>query len=112
MNPEPASFAQLLEERRASARETLREVSEEDLRNLMREIFPDETHPWAEPFATFLQEHRGERVLRGETSDGYAFVYFPQSNRGAWYQHLGSLLGVGLIGDRGLKALAELAKGH
>lgn len=112
MNPEPASFTQLLEERRASAKESLREASDEELLAILREIFPDGTHPWAEAFAAFLQEHRSERALRGETADGYAFVYFPQSNRGLWYQHVGSLLGVGLIGDRGLKALAELSKGY
>jgi len=109
---EPANFAQLLEERRASAKETLREASNEELQELLHELFPDPTHPWADTFASYIDQHRAERVVRGETSDGYGFVYFPQSERGIWYQHVGTLLGVGPLGERGLKALSEIVKGY
>ena len=81
---------------------TLRQASREELCALIAELFPDKTHPFAEPFSRFIEEHRSERAVRGETSDGIAFVYYPQSNRGVWYQYAGAgnLVGVGLLGEK------------
>jgi len=46
--------------------------------------------------------------VRGETSDGIAFVYYPRSNRGIWYERSGKELGVGMLGPTDLNALAEI----
>jgi hypothetical protein len=49
-----------------------------------------------------------------KTTDGIAFVYYPQSNRGIWYEGTGKDLGVGILGPNELKALAEIVSetGH
>jgi hypothetical protein len=111
---EPSGFAEKLTQRKESARQTLRETSCEELRALVVELFPDGAHPWAAAFSQFIEEHQAEPALRGETSDGYAFVYYPRSNRGVWYERTGKALGVGMIGPAALKVLSEIVSetGH
>lgn len=72
---EPSGFAEMLRQRKESARKTLRQTSCEELRALVRELFPDGSHPWAEPMSQFIEEHQAETAVRGETSDRIAFVY-------------------------------------
>jgi hypothetical protein len=110
MNSEPTNFAELLAQRKASAQETLHEVSNEELRALIAKLFPDGTHPWAESFASFIDEHQTEPALQGETSDGISFVYYPNTNRGIWYQYQNSLRGVGLLSERNLRLLSEIVR--
>ena len=105
---EPSGFAEMLVQRKESARKTLRETSNEELHALVRELFPDSTHSWAESFSKFIEEHRSERIFRGETSDGIGFVYYPRSNNGIWYRYVGKVASVGRLGPNGLKALAEI----
>ena len=99
---DPAGFAENLALRKESARRTLRTASSEELRALVGELFADMVHPFYEPFSKFIEEHRSETAVRGETSDGIAFVYYPRSNRGMWSTHAGKRLSVGL------KALSEI----
>ena len=110
MNSEPSNFAELLAQRKASAQETLREISNEELRALIAKLFPDGTHPWAESFASFINEHQKERALQGETSDGISFVYYPETNLGIWYQYQNGLRGVGLLSERNLRMLSEIVQ--
>src|SRR6266446_2143656 len=109
MSPyEPSGFTEKLIQRKESARQTLRETSCEELRALVLELFPDGTHPWAVSFSRFIEEHQAEPAVRGETSDGFAFVYYPRSNRGVWFEQKGKALGVGLLSQHSLKALSEI----
>jgi hypothetical protein len=105
---DPSGFAENLALRKESARGTLRAASREELQTLISELFADTVHPFYEPFSQFIEEHRSETAVRGETSDGIAFVYYPRSNRGMWYTHAGKRLSVGLLGTNSLKALAEI----
>jgi len=115
MSPyEPSGFAEMLIQRKESARKTLRSISCEELRALVRQLFPDGTHPWAVSFSHFIEEHSSEPAVRGETSDGYAFVYYPRSNRGIWYEYTGKAFAVGLLGPTSLNVLSEIVSqtGH
>ncbi|MBV9491271.1 MAG: hypothetical protein JO069_16345 [Verrucomicrobia bacterium] len=106
---EPTNSAELLARRKESARHTLRNASAEELHTLINELFPDETHPFAEAFSNFIDEHRSETAVRGETPDGIAFVYYPRSNRGMWCLRAGDTVeGVGLLGENDLKVVSEL----
>ena len=67
---EPAHSAELLAQRKESARHTLRTASSEELHALVNELFPDGADPFAEIFSSFIDEHRSETAVRGETSDG------------------------------------------
>lgn len=107
MEAEPLRFAELLEARKESARQTLREVSEAELLALIPKIFPDGTHPWAEEFTAFIHAHRAERAVECETSDQMAIIYFPACRRGFWYQ-LDGLHGVGLLGDGVVATMVEI----
>ena len=57
----------------------------------------------------FIDEHRSERALQGETSDGISFIYYPESNRGIWYQYQDRTVGVGILGEPALQVLSEIA---
>jgi hypothetical protein len=108
MSTEPLNFAATLSERKESARRTLRQASIEELRALAIELFAERAHPFAETFSQFIEEHRSETAVRGETSDGASFLYYPRSNRGIWYMYVGERLSVGLLGKNSLTALSEL----
>jgi hypothetical protein len=108
MMTEPTGFAERLAQRKESARRTLREVSTEELRALGEQLFPDSTHPFAEPFSKFIDEHASEKAVRGETSDRVSFVYYPRANRGIWYMLDDKGVSVGLLGTSAANALAEL----
>jgi hypothetical protein len=104
----PASFAEKLAQRKESARNTIREASVAELRTLVVELFPDGTHPFIEPITRFIEEHKSERVYRGETADGISFVYYPKANNGMWYTSAGKPPSVGRLGMNSLKVLAEI----
>jgi hypothetical protein len=109
MDTEPLAFAETLARRKESARRTIRDISINELRTLVGELFPDDCiHPLMEPISRFIEEHRSERALRGETSDGISFVYYPKSAKGIWYQYTGKLPSVGRLGRTSLKLLAEI----
>jgi hypothetical protein len=114
MNREPSTFAETLARRKESARRTIHEVSIGELRALVLELFPDGDHPFIEPISQFIEEHRSERALRGETSDHISFVYYPTSDKGIWYQYTSERPSVGLLGPTSRKTLAEIVaeKGH
>lgn len=114
-NPFPVereTFSETLHLREASARKTLRKTSVEELQGLVVEIFTDTEHPWFASFLRFIEEHRSEPAYRGETSDGYAFVFYPRSNSGFWYENEGKEFAVGLLGPTSLKALSEIMAGR
>ena len=109
------SFSEKLIRRRESVRRTLRKTSPEELCALVRKLAPKGTHPWAESFSKFIDEHQAELAVRGETSDGISFVYYPQSNRGIWYAYKEKrVVGVGLLGETNLKGLPQICSetGH
>jgi|SRR5215469_1925281 len=107
--PSPSDFAETVVQRKEAARKTLRPTSNEELHALSRELFPDGTHPWAATFSQFIEEHKAEPALRGETFERIAFVYYPRSNRGIWYRKIGDAYAVGLLDENELKILSEVA---
>jgi hypothetical protein len=118
MNPEdytdslqPVDFAETLVERKECARHNLRQVSAQELHELVHTLFPDGTHPWAAEFTKFIEQHRAESPVRGETADGFGFVYYPQSISGIWYKYIGKLPAVGLLGPSHLRLITEILSG-
>ena len=101
-------FADKVAQRREAARKTLRPASNEELQALGGELFPDGTHPWATTFSQFVEEHKAEPAVRGETFERIGFVYYPRSNRGIWYQRIGEAYAVGLLDKTALKVLSEI----
>jgi hypothetical protein len=104
----PAAFAEKLARRKESARNTIHEASVAEVRSLVAELYPDGIHPFVVPITRFIEEHKSERVYRGETSDGVSFVYYPKANNGIWYTYAGKLPSVGRLGRNSLKVLAEI----
>jgi hypothetical protein len=108
MMTEPTGFAERLAQRKESARRTLRDASTEELRDLVTQLFPDATHPFAEPFSKFIEEHASEKAVRGETSDRISFIYYPRANKGIWYISNDAGVSVGLLGTTSLKELSQI----
>lgn len=102
------NFETLLTERRAAAEQSLRPISPEDLKALAAKLFPDVEHPWSPLFTKFITEHPLEEALQGEVEDGIAFIYYPITRRGIWYQFADGVKGVGPLGERALTALSEI----
>jgi len=118
MNPEdytdslqPVDLAQTLAEREESARHNTRQASIQELQELVHTLFPDGTHPWAAEFTKFIEQHRAESTVRGETADGFGFVYYPQSNTGIWYKYFGESPAVGLLGPSHFRMISEIMSG-
>ena len=101
-------FATILADRRASAEKTIHPISFEELKALSTTLFPDPLHPWAPVFSKFIEEHPLEQAFQGETSDGFAFVYYAVTNRGIWYKYTDGVKAIGPLSEPGLKALAEI----
>jgi hypothetical protein len=93
---QPSDFDEKLLERRESARHTLRKTSSQESHELVRTLFPDGTHPWAAEFSKFIEEHRAESLVRGE------------SNCGIWYKYFGESPAVGLLGPSNLRMISEI----
>ena len=110
METEP-SFDEILAARRQSATESLHPAGPEEVRKLLGEIFVDDpSHPWLKSFTEFVQDHQEETAYRGETSDGYSFVFYPRSGRGMWYRFDTRLSGVGIISENNITLLTQLVK--
>jgi hypothetical protein len=105
---EPSDFTEKLIQRTESVRRTLRKTSSDELRALVRELFPDGTHPWAFEFSKFIEEHSAEPVIRGEAGEGISFVYYPQSKSGVWYRYIDKAPAMGLLGPTDLRLLSEI----
>jgi len=90
---QPSDFADKLSQRRKYARHTLRQTPRQELHELVRALFPDGTHPWAAEFSKFIEKHRTEFRVRGETSDGFGLVYYPRSRCGIWYKYIRKFTG-------------------
>jgi hypothetical protein len=67
-------------------------------------------HPWHKSFTQFLEDHKDETAYRGETSDGYSFVFYPRTSRGMWYRFDKRLSGVGIISEKTMNFLTQLVK--
>ena len=91
-----------------TARQTLRNMSSEELRSLADELFPNPADPWAEKFLELIAEHEADRAVRGKTSVQTEFVYYPRSNCGVWFERINETYAVGLLDDITLKALSEV----
>ncbi len=111
LSPEPIDIADIIEKRRQSAQQTLREATDAELHALINELFPDVTHAWYESSLQFLKDHSGEQAYRGETEDGYGFVFFPKAHRGLWYM-TGPVRAVGILKERALAALDAILVGQ
>lgn len=110
MEAEP-SFEEIVSARKESAARSLRSATSEELRRTLDEIFAaDLSHPWHESFGRFVEDHKDETAYRGETSDGYSFVFYPRTGRGVWYRFDKRLSGVGIISEKSIQILTELVK--
>jgi len=109
MSFEPADAGEPPAQRKEFAQCTLRRASPKELRALVKELFPDATHPFAEAFSKFIDEHPSETAVRGDMPDGIALLFYPRSNRGMWCLRAGGTVhGVGVLGEQDLKAVSEL----
>jgi hypothetical protein len=105
------SFEEIVSARKDSAAASLRFATPEEVRRTLDEIFSaDPLHPWFESFTRFVEDHKDESAYRGETSDGYSFVFYPRSGRGMWYRFDTRLTGVGIISENAIKFLIQLVK--
>lgn len=110
MEDEP-SFEEIVSARQESAAKSVRSATPEELRKLLDEIFSaDPSHPWHKSFTQFVEDHKDETAYRGETSDGYSFVFYPRTSRGMWYRFDTRLSGVGTISEKTMNFLTQLVK--
>lgn len=109
---EEMDIGEIRAQRREMAEKTMRSATAKEVADTVEQIFANRaSHPWAQTCRDFLAEHAGEAAVRGELPDHHAFIYFPKSDKGLWYESSGpgSLEAVGMLHGNGLKTLAEIA---
>jgi hypothetical protein len=93
--------------RRKSIAETIKPMSNEALKALGEELFPNHDHPWREMFFTFINENAGAAFYHGTTNDRVHIVYCHTKERGIWFLP-GS--GKGPLQPKGLGILKEIVE--
>ncbi len=102
-------YEEILNLRRNSAADSLRLAEAQELEQFVNEFFVnDQEHPWHLPLKEFIQKHEDEPIYRGETADGYGFVFSPSAVKGIWFCNRDRARGIGLLGPAALDALKRM----
>ena len=102
------NYEEILEERSAAVKESLKTLSNDEVSALGERLFPYADDPWREQFFAFLAEHSGATFYHAAIPGGLEIIYCHSENRGIWFiPHQG----VGLIQEKGLQVLSGIVSG-
>lgn len=105
MQNDHIDIGNILKERRKSVEESIRPISNAELKVLQESLFTDPLHPWAEPFRCFAEEHSGDVFYYATTSDQVQVVYCRAKEKGIWFR---PGVGIGIIQPKALGILREI----
>ena len=105
MESENLDMESIVHDRRVAVEESIREISNAELKALEQALFPDVTHPWLEPFRRFVEENAGCIFYHAATHDGVQIVYCRAKEKGIWFI---PGVGIGILQPRALEALREI----
>ncbi len=111
MDLEPFDFAETLRMRRESAATTIHEISADEAAALVSSLITDHESTLGADIAKFVADHTDERVVRGETFDGIAFIYYPKSRRGIWHSFQNDVRAAGVLSARAMDAIDGILAG-
>jgi hypothetical protein len=109
MLPDNLDMNSLSDARRKAVEKSIRSLNAEDLKSLIDEIFPYYDDPWRQRFTDFIQENSGSAFYHATTQDPVHILYCSTKEKGIWFLP-GS--GVGMLQERALKMLKEVAAKH
>ncbi len=99
----------ITEARRKAIAETIRIISNEDLKSLGEQIFPDIGHPWRDKFFDFIAGNAGATFHLATMQDRVQIIYCREKEKGIWFLP-GS--GMGPMQAKGLTILKEIVDAH
>ena len=108
MEHENLDIGSIINERRHAVEESIKPISHDELAALQLTLFPDPTHPWAELFRRFVEEHRGNLFYHAVTHDQAQVIYCREQEKGIWFV---PGVGVGILQPKALEALREIVGG-
>jgi hypothetical protein len=102
------NYEEILDERAAAVKESLENLSNDEVKALGERLFPYADDPWREQFLTFVAEHPGASFYHATVPGGVEILYCHSENRGIWFiPHQG----VGLLQEKGLRVLSVIVSG-
>jgi hypothetical protein len=105
MGHENLDIGSINSERRHAVEASIRTISHGEVAALQESLFPDPTHPWAELFRRFVEEHHGNLFYHAVTHDQVQLIYCREQERGIWFV---PRVGVGILQPRALESLREI----
>lgn len=105
MQNDHIDIGNMIKERRKSVEESIRPISNAELKTLQESLFTDPLHPWAEPFRLFAEENSGEVFYHATTSEHVQVVYCRAKEKGIWFR---PGVGIGIIQPMALGILREI----
>lgn len=107
--PDNLNMDELNEARHQSVAETIHPISLEELKSLADALFPQVDHPWREKLLGFLAANAGATFHHAITHDRIHVIYCDAKNKGMWFM---PGVAVGLLQEKGLKAMNEIVSGR
>jgi len=108
MEHENLDIGSIVGARRQAVEASIKPMGADELAALQHTLFPDPTHPWAEVFQRFVEEHRGSLFYHAVTHDQVQVVYCRELERGIWFV---PGVGIGIIQPLALNILREIVDG-
>src|SRR5690348_6440258 len=102
-------FENINEERRKSIKQSIKQVSLQEVQKMGQQLFKFADDPWRDQFFAFLKEHPAATFHHAVSTDGVNFLYCDDKDRGIWFL---PGTGVGPLRDRGKRAMKDAIGTH
>ena len=102
------NYDEILFQRREALAKSIRLVDIEEASALGEQLFPHLDDPWRQQFFSFLKENPIASYYHATALDDVQVLFTRPANQGIWFI---PGKGVGILQERGIRVLAELAAG-
>ena len=94
----------ITEERAKAIQQSLKPITNEELKALGAELFPLQDNPWREKYFHFIEENAGETFYHAKTNYRVQIIYCRAKEQGMWFM---PGTGMGPLQAKGLKVLKD-----
>src|SRR4051812_34336633 len=94
----------ITEERAKAIKQTLKPITNEELKTLGAELFPLLDNPWREKYFHFLEENASDTFYHAKTNDRVQILYCRTKEKGIWFL---PGTGMGPLQAKGLNILKD-----
>lgn len=102
-------YEEILALRKNSAAESIHKIPPAEIEEFVHTFFAnDVNHPWYQLCTDFVKEHADDTPYRGETEDGYGFIFYPKAEKGIWFCTRDRARGIGMLAPKAIQVLSEM----